>query len=86
MKTQDEIIKEQIGISLDAIDTTIMDKGECKICMTAWAESEVKKLNLLDVSNRRELLFAFIKDLKEEFKDENWDYLDFMAERFLGKQ
>jgi ribonuclease BN (tRNA processing enzyme) len=54
--------------------------------MTIYAESEVKKLNLLDVSNRRELLFAFIKDWKEEFKDENWDYLDFMAERFLGKQ
>jgi hypothetical protein len=86
MKTQDEIIKEQFGISLDAIDTTPMDKGECKICMTAWAEQQVNKLNLLDVSNRRELLFAFIKEWKEEFKDENWDYLDFMAERFLGKQ
>ena len=27
--------------------------------MTIYAESEVKKLNLLDVSNRRELLFLF---------------------------
>jgi hypothetical protein len=45
-----------------------------------------KKCNIHDVSNRRELLFAFIKDWKEEFKDENWDYLDFMAERFLSKQ
>ena len=27
--------------------------------MTLYAESEVKKLNLLDVSNRRELLLAF---------------------------
>jgi hypothetical protein len=54
--------------------------------MTIYAESEIKKLNLFDVNNRRELLFAFIKDWKEEFKDENWDYLDFMAERFLGKQ
>ena len=35
---------------------------------------------------RRTLLFAFIKEWKEEFKDENWDYLDFMAERFLSKQ
>lgn len=45
-----------------------------------------KNCNIHDVSNRRELLFAFIKDWKEEFKDENWDYLDFMAERFLSKQ
>ena len=35
---------------------------------------------------RKALLFAFIKEWKEEFKDENWDYLDFMAERFLSKQ
>ena len=46
MKTQDEIIKEQIGISIDANDLTPMDKGECKICMTAWAEQQVKNLNI----------------------------------------
>lgn len=50
------------------------------------AEKLVKLFAISVVSNRRELLFAFIKDWKEEFKDENWDYLDFMAERFLGKQ
>jgi hypothetical protein len=38
MKTKDEIIKEQIGIALNAIETTPMDKGECKKCMTAWGE------------------------------------------------
>ena len=47
--------------------------------------AEAKQLILSDVINRRELLFAFIKDWKEEFKDENWMYLDFMAERFLSK-
>ena len=50
------------------------------------AEKIVKLFAISVVSNRRELLFAFIKDWKEEFKDENWDYLDFMAERFLSKQ
>jgi hypothetical protein len=50
------------------------------------AEKLVKLFATYVVSDRRELLFAFIKEWKEEFKDENWDYLDFMAERFLGKQ
>ena len=45
-----------------------------------------KLFSISVVSNRKELLFAFIKDWKDEFKDENWDYLDFMAERFLSKQ
>ena len=40
---------------------------------------------LHNVVNQRELLFAFIKEIKDEFKDENWDYLDFIAERFLSK-
>lgn len=39
-----------------------------------------------DVSRQSELLFAFIKAIKEEFKDENWDYLDFIADRVIGKQ
>ncbi len=51
-----------------------------------YAENVVKLFAISVVSNRRELLFAFIKDWKEEFKDENWDYLDFMVEHFLGKQ
>lgn len=33
-----------------------------------------------------ELLFTFIKAVKEEFADENWDYLDFIANRVIGKQ
>lgn len=41
---------------------------------------------LADVSRQSELLFVFIKAVKEEFKDENWDYLDFIADRVIGKQ
>ena len=26
-----------------------------------------------------------IKEIKDEFKNENWDYLDFIAERVLSK-
>jgi len=45
----------------------------------------VKKLTIHNVVNQRELLFAFIKEIKDEFKYENWDYLDFIAERVLSK-
>jgi len=41
---------------------------------------------LADVSRQSELLFAFIKAIKEEFADQNWDYLDFIADRVIGKQ
>jgi hypothetical protein len=36
-----------------------------------------------DVSGRSELLFAFIAEVKKEFADQNWDYLDFIAERVI---
>ena len=42
-----------------------------------------KNFDLALVSGRSELLFAFIAEIKREFKDENWDYLDFIAERVL---
>lgn len=44
-----------------------------------------QKLDIASVSSRRELLFAFIKEVNDEFPEENWDYLDFIAERMLGK-
>jgi ribonuclease BN (tRNA processing enzyme) len=47
--------------------------------MTIYAESEVKKLNLLDVSNRRELLIAFSKILKKEL-DKDFDEEFFIDE------
>ena len=62
---------------IDYLEDWIVD------AMINFHESEVKKLNLLDDSNRRELLFAFIAEIKKEFEDENWDYLEFIAERVL---
>ena len=44
-----------------------------------------KNFNLAVVNRQTELLFAFITEMKDEFKDENWDYLDFIAERVLLK-
>lgn len=46
----------------------------------------VKNCSMPDVVLRSELLFAFIKAIKEEFADQNWDYLDFIADRVIGKQ
>ena len=46
-----------------------------------WVAS--KNLVKPDVSGRSELLFAFIAEVKKEFADQNWDYLDFIAERVL---
>jgi len=37
------------------------------------------------MSKEKELLHLFIKEIKEEFADQNWDYLDFVAERTLSK-
>jgi len=45
----------------------------------------VKNLTMHGVVNQRELLFAFIKEIKEEYIDQNWDYLEFIAERVLSK-
>ena len=49
-------------------------------------EKAVKNCSIPDVSRQSELLFAFIKAIKEEFADQNWDYLDFIADRVIGKQ
>ena len=42
-----------------------------------------KNFGLALVSGRSELLFAFIAEIKKEFADQNWDYLDFIAERVI---
>ena len=38
MKTTDEIIKENIGLSLESGPLTPMDKGECQYCMNKYLE------------------------------------------------
>jgi hypothetical protein len=52
----------------------------------AYHQYELKKLRVADVSGRSKLLFAFIAEIKSEFADQNWDYLDFIADRVIGKQ
>ncbi len=42
------------------------------------------QITSLPVSKNKELLNRFITEIKNEFKNENWDYLDFIAERVLG--
>ena len=50
MKTQNKIINEIIGISENAKRHTPMDKGECKLVMTAWATEVVENLTIPIVS------------------------------------
>jgi GTP-sensing pleiotropic transcriptional regulator CodY len=54
--------------------------------LEAIYEAMNQVLHIAPVVGRSEQLFAFIKAIKEEFKDENWDYLDFIADRVIGKQ
>lgn len=48
--------------------------------------AELEQLRQPPVSGRSELLFAFIAEIKSEFADQNLDYLDFIADRVIGKQ
>ena len=82
--TKDEIIDQMIDEMPFNLSENI--RPYVKEAMDIYAQQEVKNCNILAVSKRSELLFAFIKEWKEEFKDENWDYLDFVAERVLSKQ
>lgn len=43
-----------------------------------------KNFDLAFVSGRSELLFSFIAEVKKEFADQNWDYLDFIADKVLN--
>jgi len=43
------------------------------------------QMTSLPVSQNKELLNRFITEIKNEFKDQNWDYLDFIADRVLSK-
>ena len=59
MKTTDEIIKENIGLSLESGQLTPMDKGECQYCMNKYLEeykSDLKHLiaKMVDLMEREE--------------------------------
>tara|TARA_R110000850_G_C9621586_1_gene431037 strand:- start:194 stop:451 length:258 start_codon:yes stop_codon:yes gene_type:complete len=48
-------------------------------------QEEVKGLILNNVSNQRELLIdGFIETIEKEFSDQNWTYLEYVKERYLG--
>ena len=90
MKTPEEILDEIAAENMVNIKQMVTTRQLVVLAMRRYAklyhESEVKKLTIPAVVGQSELLFAFIKAIKEEFADQNWDYLDFIAERFLGKQ
>lgn len=37
------------------------------------------------IDEKRMLIDGFINEIKEEFSNQNWDYLSFIADRYLGK-
>ena len=63
-----------------------LGKNEARImkAMDDWANNVAKNnIVLPNVSGQSELLFAFIAEVKKEFANQNWDCLDFIAERVL---
>jgi len=85
-----EFLRTRNVIPKDGTDLIIgFDNGTKEsliVLLKEYHESELKKLRVTDVSRRSELLFAFIAEIKSEFADQNWDYLDFIADRVIGKQ
>lgn len=61
----------------------LLDTDQAVEAMELYAEMKVKNLQQALVSGQSELLFAFIAEVKKEFADQNWDYLDFIVERVL---
>ena len=84
MKTGDIIFNEfnewvykdenRSGHKLQVIDASDLPEIITKV---------VKNLALHEAINQRELLFYFIAAVKNEFKDQNWDYLSFIAKRIM---
>ena len=63
------------------MDVPMMLVGEVEHLVKNF--NQPTKWKQADVSGRSELLFAFIAEVKKEFADQNWDYLDFIANRVL---
>lgn len=61
----------------------LLDTDQAIAAMELYAETKVKNLQQALVSGQSELLFAFIAEVKKEFADQNWDYLDFIADRVI---
>ena len=80
MTKRDECLKALQCLYLE-VDATIADDVKRRV-LEALDEAN-KNFVQPDVSGRSELLFAFITEVKKEFADQNWDYLDFIAKRVL---
>lgn len=86
MKTQDKIICEVIGISEGAKRLTPMDKGECKLVMTAWATEVVKNLTVPYTDIKVDYFVSVLKraldgndNVKVEFENEH-DQMDYILD------
>ncbi len=86
MKTQDKVINEIIGINESAGIHTPMDKGECKLIMTAWATEVIENLTVPSISDSLNIDYfvSVLKraldgndDVKVEFENEedNMNYI-----------
>jgi hypothetical protein len=82
-KTQDEIIKEQIGITLNAKTLTPMDKGECKRCMTAWEKEVIGELIPHIKAHVGQSLIDFLEYLRENDYKANDMRLDEYIDEYL---
>lgn len=60
-----------------------LGKNEARIfkAMDDWATDVVKHTP----NNKSEVLSDFIAEVKKEFPDQNWDYMDFIKDRVLNK-
>lgn len=85
MKKTDQEIEKMLLNDLE--ETIVMgwaDTSEKSLLLELIRERQVKNnIVLPDVSGQSELLFAFIAEVKKEFAGQNWDYLNFIAERVL---
>jgi hypothetical protein len=86
MKTQDQIIHDVIGITEGAKRLTPVDKGECKLVMTAWATEVVNNLTVPKTGIKVDYFVSVLKraldgndDVKVEFENEN-DQMDYILD------
>ncbi len=88
MKTQDRVINDIIAINENADRFTPMDKGECKLAMTAWATEVINNLTIPSISHSINIDYfvSVLKraldgndDVKVEFENEH-DQMDYILD------
>jgi hypothetical protein len=75
--TAEEFVNKKLGDKNYTHSPYTMYRKE----ITEWL---IKYASQTKQVERREELNGFIKEIKDEFKDQNWDYLDFIADRYLN--